>query len=101
LTKIINSNKEFISIEKHKELIKVFLSIIGKITGTTIEDIVIGVGSDADRFVATTTGLAAGTTSFTIANRTTDGTNYKMTVDPDANFTGSIAFTIKGFILED
>jgi hypothetical protein len=32
LTKIINSNKEFISIEKHKELIKVFLSIIGKIT---------------------------------------------------------------------
>jgi hypothetical protein len=74
--------------------------IEGRITGATIEDIIIGDGSDTDRFVALTTGLAAGTTFFTLANRLTDGTNFKLTVDPDANFTGSIAFTIRGHISE-
>jgi len=74
-------------------------SIIGVITGDTIEDIIIGDGSAGDRFVTITTGLAAGTVTFTIANHITDGTNYKLTVDPDANFTGSIAFTIKGYII--
>lgn len=74
--------------------------IIGEISGATIEDIIIGDGSDTDRWVAATTGLAAGTTSFTLANRISDGTNKKLVVDPDANFTGSIVFTIKGFILE-
>lgn len=72
--------------------------IIGVITGSTIEDIQIGDGSDGDRFVALTTGLSTGTVTFTIANHITDGTNYKLTVDPDANFTGSIAFTIIGYI---
>jgi len=57
-------------------------SIIGVITGGTIEDIIIGDGSDTDRWVTITTGLAAGTVAFTIANATSDGTNYKMTVDP-------------------
>jgi hypothetical protein len=75
-------------------------SIIGVITGATIEDIIIGDGSDTDRWVAATTGLAAGTVSFTLANRISDGTNYKLVVDPDANFTGSIAFTIRGIILQ-
>lgn len=75
-------------------------TIIGVITGATIEDIIIGDGSDTDRWVAITTGLATGTVSFTLANRISDGTNYKMVVDPDANFTGSIAFTIKGSIIE-
>ena len=74
-------------------------SIIGVISGTTIEDIVIGDGVDVDRWVAITTGLAAGTVNFTIANRTSDGTNFKLVVDPDANFTGSISWTIKGIIL--
>jgi hypothetical protein len=75
-------------------------SIIGVISGSTIEDIIIGDGSDTDRWVAATTGLAAGTTAFTLANRISDGTNYKLVVDPDANFTGSIAWTIKGIILQ-
>lgn len=74
-------------------------SIIGVITGATVEDIIIGDGSDADRWVTVTTGLAAGTVAFTIANPISDGTNYKMTVDPDSNATMSIAWTIKGVIL--
>ncbi len=74
--------------------------IIGVVSGATIEDIIIGDGSDTDRWVTITTGLAAGTTAFTIANRISDGTNYKLVVDPDANFTGSIAWTIKGVILQ-
>ena len=75
-------------------------SIIGVVSGATIEDIIIGDGSDTDRWVTITTGLSAGTTSFTLANRISDGTNYKLVVDPDANFTGSIAWTIKGIILQ-
>lgn len=74
--------------------------IIGVIAGTTIEDIIIGDGSDTDRWVTITTGLAAGTTAFTIANKISDGTNYEMVVDPDANFTGSINWTIRGVILQ-
>jgi len=74
--------------------------IIGVVAGGTIEDIRIGDGSATERWVANTTGLAAGTTSFTLANRISDGTNYKLVVDPDANFTGSIAFTIRGHILQ-
>jgi hypothetical protein len=75
-------------------------SIIGVITGATIEDIIIGDGSDTDRWVVATTGLTAATYSFALANRISDGTNYKLVVDPDANFTGSIAFTIRGIILQ-
>jgi hypothetical protein len=74
--------------------------IIGVVAGGTIEDIIIGDGSDTDRWVAITEGLAEGTVAFTLANRVSDGTNYKLVVDPDANFTGSIAFTIRGVILE-
>jgi hypothetical protein len=73
--------------------------IIGVVAGATIEDIIVGDGSDTDRWVAVTTGLAAGTTAFTIANRISDGTNYEMVVDPDANFTGSITWLIRGIIL--
>ncbi len=74
-------------------------NIIGVVSGATIEDIIIGDGSDTDRWVTITTGLAAGTVAFTIANPISDGTNYKMVVDPDANFTGSISWLIKGVIL--
>lgn len=75
-------------------------SIVGVVTGSTVEDIIIGDGSDTDRWVALTSGLAAGTTSFTLANPVSDGANYKLVVDPDANFTGSIAFTVRGYILQ-
>jgi len=69
-------------------------SIVGTVSGATVQDIIIGDGSDTDRYVTITTALAAGTTSFTLANRTTDGTNLKLTVDPDANATMSIAWVI-------
>lgn len=75
-------------------------SIIGVVSGATIEDIIVGDGSDTDRWVEVTTGLAAGTYSFAIANRISDGSNFKMTVDPDNNMTGSIAWTIRGIILQ-
>jgi hypothetical protein len=75
-------------------------SIVGTVSGATVEDIIIGDGSDTDRYVTITTGLAAGTSSFTLANRTTDGTNLKLTVDPDANATMSIAWVITYYTLE-
>ena len=74
-------------------------SIIGVVSGTTIEDIILGDGVDTDRWVTITTGLATGTQTFAIANRVSDGTNRKLVVDPDANFTGSISWVIKGIIL--
>lgn len=75
-------------------------SIVGTVTGATPHDIIIGDGSDTDRYVTITTGLAAGTTSFTLANRTTDGTNLKLTVDPDTDATMSIAWVISYTTLE-
>jgi hypothetical protein len=75
-------------------------SIIGTVSGATPHDIIVGDGSDTDRYVTITTGLAAGTTSFTLANRTTDGTNLKLTVDPDTDATMSIAWVISYRILE-
>ena len=75
-------------------------SIVGTVSGATPHDIIIGDGSDTDRYVTITTGLAAGTTSFTLANRTTDGTNLKLTVDPDTNATMSIAWVISYKTLE-
>jgi hypothetical protein len=75
-------------------------SIIGTVSGATPHDIIIGDGSDTDRYVEITTGLAAGTTSFTLANRTTDGTNLKLTVDPDTDCVMSIKWVIRYSILE-
>jgi hypothetical protein len=75
-------------------------SIIGTVSGATPHDIIVGDNSDADRYVTITTGLAAGTTSFTLANRTTDGTNLKLTVDPDTDADMSIAWVISYRILE-
>lgn len=75
-------------------------SIVGTVSGATPHDIIIGDGSDTDRYVTITTGLAAGTTTFTLANRTPSGNNLKLTVDPDTNATMSIAFTIKYSYLE-
>jgi hypothetical protein len=75
-------------------------SIIGTVSGATPHDIIVGNGSDTDRYVTITTGLAAGTTSFALANRTTDGTNLKLTVDPDTDATMSIAWVIRFSTLE-
>jgi hypothetical protein len=75
-------------------------SIVGTVSGATPHDIIIGDGSDTDRYVTITTGLAAGTTSFTLANQTTDGTNLKLTVDPDTDATMSIAWVISYRTLE-
>jgi hypothetical protein len=75
-------------------------SIVGVIAGSTIEDIILGDGSDTDHWVAITSGLAAGTVNFTIANAFSNLTNYKLVVDPDANFTGSITWTIRGYIYQ-
>jgi len=75
-------------------------SIVGVIAGADIEDIIIGNGSDTDYWVELTTGLAAGTVSFMLANRISDGTNYELVVDPDADCTMTITWTIKGYILD-
>lgn len=75
-------------------------SIVGTVSGATPHDIIIGDGSDTDRYVTITTGLATGTTTFTLANRVTDGTNLKLTVDPDTDATMSIAWVITYTILE-
>jgi hypothetical protein len=75
-------------------------SIVGTVSGATPHDIIIGDGSDTDRYVTITTGLAAGTTTFTLASRTTDGTNLKLTADPDTDCTMSIAWVIKYTTLE-
>jgi hypothetical protein len=75
-------------------------SIIGTVSGATPHDIIIGNGSDTDRYVTITTGLAAGTTNFALAARTTDGTNLKLTVDPDTNSDMSIAWVIRYSTLE-
>jgi hypothetical protein len=75
-------------------------SIVGTVSGATPHDIIIGDGSDTDRYVTITTGLAAGTTNFALAARTTDGTNLKLTVDPDTDATMSIAWVISYSTLE-
>jgi hypothetical protein len=75
-------------------------SIVGTVSGATPHDIIIGDGSDADRYVTITTGLAAGTTNFALAARTTDGTNLKLTVDPDTDCSMSIAWAIRFSTLE-
>jgi hypothetical protein len=74
-------------------------SIIGTVSGATPHDIIIGDGSDTDRYVTITTGLAAGTTNFALAARTTDGTNLKLTVDPDTNSDMSIVWLIRYSVL--
>jgi hypothetical protein len=75
-------------------------SIVGTVSGATPHDIIIGNGSDTDRYVTITTGLAAGTTNFALAARTTDGTNLKLTVDPDTDCSMSIAWVIRFSTLE-
>jgi hypothetical protein len=75
-------------------------SIVGTVSGATPHDIVVGNGSSTNRYVTITTALAAGTNTFTVANRTTDATNLKLTVTPDTAATMSIAWVITYYRLE-
>lgn len=75
-------------------------SIVGTVSGATPHDIIVGDGSSTNRYVTITTALAAGTNTFTVANRTTDATNLKLTVTPDTAATMSIAWVITYYLLE-
>lgn len=75
-------------------------SIVGTVSGATPHDIIVGDGSSTNRYVTITTALAAGTNTFTVANRTTDATNLKLTVTPDTAATMSIAWVITYYRLE-
>jgi len=75
-------------------------SIVGTVSGATPQDIIVGDGSSTNRYVTITTALAAGTNTFTVANRTTDATNLKLTVTPDTAATMSIAWVITYYRLE-
>jgi hypothetical protein len=72
--------------------------IIGIVSGSTGQNIIVGDGSTTNRFVASV-ALANGTQVFTLANRMLNGINAKLVADPDANFTGSISWIIRGIIL--
>lgn len=61
-------------------------------------NVILGDGSDTDRFVASV--ALATYLDCTIANRNHDGTNRKLVIDPDGNLTGSITTTIRGTILD-
>ena len=74
--------------------------IISRTTVTTdVENIEIGDGSDADRYVAAVTPTAAPLVH-TLANRINDGTNLKLVVTPAAEATMTIEFIVRGIILE-
>jgi hypothetical protein len=83
-------------------------SIAVRVSGADIHDIVIGDGVDPDRYVVISGGgsghggiaLAAGSQTLPLATRSTDGTNLKLTVDPDTNCTMTMVFTITYRILE-
>jgi len=70
------------------------------IAGTTVHDILIGDGSDVDRWVAITSGIAAGKSALTVANAVDDGTNLKMVLDPDTNATAVYSSVVSGRVME-
>jgi hypothetical protein len=83
-------------------------SITVKVTGTDVHDVIVGDGSDPDRYVVISGGgsghgsvaLTVGSYDLPLANQATDGTNLKLTVDPDTNCTMSIAWVIRYSTLE-
>ena len=83
-------------------------SIAVRVSGADIHDIVIGDGVDPDRYVVISGGgsghggiaLAAGSQTLPLETQSTDGTNLKLTVDPDTNCTMTMVFTITYRILE-
>ena len=61
-------------------------------------NVILGDGSDGDRWVASV--ALATYLDCTVANRNHDGTNRKIVIDPDANYTGSITTIFKYTILD-
>lgn len=74
--------------------------IFGEVTstgGSGPQDFIIGDGSDGDRYVVLTSGLTTGKKEFTIDTTYAgfnDGTNLKLTIDPDANCTMTVALVL-------
>lgn len=73
-------------------------SITTVATGTPAGNIILGDGSDTDRFVESV--AMAAYTDHTVAHRNHDGTNLKLVLDPDTNFTGTLTTTLKYTILD-
>ncbi len=74
--------------------------IFGEVTstgGSGPQDFILGDGSDGDRYVVLTSGLTTGKKEFTIDTTYAgfnDGTNLKLTIDPDANCTMTVALVL-------
>jgi hypothetical protein len=83
-------------------------TIAVKVTGTDVHDVFVGDGVDVDRYVVISGGgaghgsvaMTVGSYTLPIANHTTDGTNLKLTVDPDTNCTMTIAWVISYYTME-
>jgi hypothetical protein len=83
-------------------------TIAVKVTGTDVHDVFVGDGVDVDRYVVISGGggghggvsMTVGSYTLPIANHTTDGTNLKLTVDPDTNCTMTIAWVITYYTME-
>jgi hypothetical protein len=83
-------------------------TIAVKVTGTDIHDVFVGDGADVDRYVVISGGggghggvaMTVGSYYLPIANHATDGTNLKLTVDPDTDCTMTIAWVITYYTME-
>jgi len=81
--------------------------IIITLAGADVQDFILGDGATTDKFIALTSGIAAGTYEFLkndatypLAASIGDGTNFKLVIDPDTNCTMTATITVKGFIRE-
>jgi hypothetical protein len=83
-------------------------TIAVKVTGADVHDVFVGDGADVDRYVVISGGggghggvaMTVGSYTLPIANHATDGTNLKLTVDPDTDCTMTIAWVITYYTME-
>jgi hypothetical protein len=83
-------------------------TIAVKVTGADVHDVFVGDGVDVDRYVVISGGggghggvaMTVGSYTLPIANHATDGTNLKLTVDPDTDCTMTIAWVITYYTME-
>jgi hypothetical protein len=83
-------------------------TIAVKVTGADVHDVFVGDGVDVDRYVVISGGggghggvaMTVGSYYLPIANHATDGTNLKLTVDPDTDCTMTIAWVITYYTME-
>ncbi len=78
------------------KLVRIF-GEVSSTGGSGPQDFTIGDGSDGDRYVVLTSGLTTGKKEFTIDTTYAgfnDGTNLKLTIDPDANCTMTVALVL-------